>query len=595
VAREYKVARLLPKDLPADAPHSEREVHRVLASLPNEWTVLWSIPFGRFGRGKPRFTEVDFLTLHPRFGLMAIEVKGGAVSLREGEWFTTPHGGTPQLLKRSPFVQAADARYELSRYLFDKLQLAGDVLGHAVVFPDTVVSGALGPDAPRDIIIDRNDLQAPSKALGRAAAAWETRGLASTDIKRIVELLRPSHELTVVLAAVAQAAEGGIQRETRRQVDFVESQVGIWRKLLSTNRAVVLGGAGTGKTVIAASRAKRLASVGEKTLVLCHRPAVAMFLRSILDLPYDGRSFDPLRENNLNLLAWPGLVKALSDCSGRKPVTATSADLEEFFFQAALTLPARFDAIVVDEGQEFTSTQFAALRWLLASEQDGGLFVFADPFQHSGRFSVGNRPERRSLLRRIEWEPPFREPMWLLSHNCRNTIPIGALAEDFYPGEFPQTVVTGEAPIFIRADDPATIAATAVDQIVRLLRDHGFRPNQLLFVVVNLDGTVVESAARRRRLVIAPAAKVERFPLTGVDVRVMMGTADDVQGLEAEVVVVAAWASSALDWATARDIYVAATRARSLLFVISNGLEADLRTQATSLLGDATLVESEIP
>ncbi|BAE52833.1 hypothetical protein amb4029 [Paramagnetospirillum magneticum AMB-1] len=89
---------------------AERAVfHALERQLSGDFTVLWSI--GTLG-SQPR--EIDFLVLHPRFGVVVIEVKGGAVTLgnpmdSRRKWTsTTRSAGQPASIK-NPYHQAVGA------------------------------------------------------------------------------------------------------------------------------------------------------------------------------------------------------------------------------------------------------------------------------------------------------------------------------------------------------------------------------------------------------------------------------------------------------------------------------------------------------
>ena len=75
---------------------------------------------------------------------------------------------------------------------------------------------------------------------------------------------------------------------------------------------------------------------------------------------------------------------------------ALSRDLAERFLEYRDKLPRLFDAIVIDEGQEFTKRQVEAPMWLLADPDISPVNVFADPFQHSGIFSTLQVSEERT-------------------------------------------------------------------------------------------------------------------------------------------------------------------------------------------------------
>jgi hypothetical protein len=130
-------------------------------------------------------------------------------------------------------------------------------------------------------------------------------------------------------------------------------------------------------------------------------------------------------------------------------VKALSRDLAERFLEYRDKLPRPFDAIVIDEGQEFTKRQVEALMWLLPDPDISPVYVFADPFQHSGIFSTPPS-ERRKNKARYRWESPLEAQMVALTTNCRNSSPIANVAARFYPHAGPTAIVDGPPPVFHR-------------------------------------------------------------------------------------------------------------------------------------------------
>ncbi|WP_082695091.1 nuclease-related domain-containing DEAD/DEAH box helicase [Mycobacterium lehmannii] len=478
------MARLIPESLPDDCPWSERRVFESLSTLGEAWTVMWDIPVGLFGRPRPNLRQIDFLIFHERFGIIVVEVKGGGIKCENGEWWTQPRGSMEwSRLSRSPFQQAEDQRFTLQRYLAETLGVDRRCFAHAVAFPATKVSGDLGPNAPRGLILDADDLKHPATALQRVRQESGDcpilrRGL----LERIVAQLKPSFTLTVVAAALAAETAEALERETGRQATMVQSQVEAYKTLLSTDRVVVLGGAGTGKTVIAAQLAKQLSTTGNRTLLLCHRPAVQAFLHTLLQIQPPHRQFDGQASESLQVTAWARLKSAMQSELGKSKGSA--GGLMEKFFAYRDRLVAPFDAIVIDEGQEFTKTEVEALTWLLADPDNSPLYIFADPFQHSGLHTTPTR-ERREKKINYQWQPPIDAQTVVLTTNCRNSTPIADVAARFYPDPVPTPVVDGPPPQFHQVTSSQVLPET-FRLATQLITDEGFQPNQLLIVPIGV-------------------------------------------------------------------------------------------------------------
>lgn len=576
------MARLIPPKL-SDAPRSEHHVHGLLASLPEPWVVIADVPMGLFGRPRPGMTQLDFLLIHRQHGLCVLEVKGGRVEVREGIWYTTPLGG-PQAgreneMRRSPFEQAATQRYELQRFLWRHIRVPDESMAHAVALPDCVVEAALGPNAPRGIILDRRDLESIEDSVLRAMKTWKTRAdLTDEDVETIIGLLKPSNDLTVVLAAEVALTEAGLQRETRRQVQFTDSQVRVYQELLRHERVAVIGEAGTGKTVMAVERAQRLADTGLRTLLLCHRAAVAAFMRTAIGGQMR-RVLDLREPSALTVIPYGEFLQLLAEESGRKRPGQVPSP--EWVFAAADAIGVQFDALIVDEAQEFTMVQLEALLFLLSDPDESPVYLFADPFQHSATLTTTRPEDRREQRGRLNWRPPENLPIVALVDNVRNSRPIAEAVGQFLVEQRSVSRVQGPPPEVVICPRGEVIER-GVERVCGLLNE-GFHANQMLVVAVGIDKKVVMRVAKRASLDVLDVSAVARFPLPPADLRVAVGEPDDVQGLEAEVVVVLLRAGQ-LTVGDARDIYVAASRARSHLVLVGARSLAELQASARTAL-----------
>ena len=565
------MARLIPDSLPEGAPVSERKVFESFIQLGDSWTVLWNVPVGLFGKPTATLRQIDFLLLHEHHGIIVVEVKGGAIKTERGQWWTQPRGSTGwKKLQRSPFEQAADQRFALQRYLAKEFK-CDRVLSHAVAFPATIVGGDLGPDAPRGAILDVEGLKHPASALKRVRETWgESPALPSETIERIVNRLRPTFTMTVVSAVAAADTLHALERETRRQAAMVQSQVDAYKTLLSANRVVVLGGAGTGKTVIAGQLAEQLTSTGNRTLLLCHRAAVQAFLHTLLGVPQTRRTFDPNSDELLHVTSWSGLSRAIAGLIGESQFSSGSPRVADQLIEYRDQGGKLFDAIVIDEGQEFTKSQVEALEWLLNEPGEGPMYLFADPFQHSGLFT-GTKGKSKI---RYRWRPPLDAQVVALTTNCRNSTPIAEVAARFYPYDVPTAVVDGPPPIYHQVP-PDRVVTETISVTRHLIDQEGFHRNQILLIPIAIPLRSLEKTADRSGLHLAAVNQVFRYPLTPKDLRVPCGAPDDVQGLEADVAILA-YLHTEESAGTDREIYIAMSRARSLMHVVSNLSEQEI-------------------
>ena len=73
------MARFYPNAQSVSVPQSERRVFEALKKLSDDWLVVHGLRFVTPARGKrsPRNGEADFVLIHPRYGLIVLEAKGG--------------------------------------------------------------------------------------------------------------------------------------------------------------------------------------------------------------------------------------------------------------------------------------------------------------------------------------------------------------------------------------------------------------------------------------------------------------------------------------------------------------------------------------
>jgi DNA helicase IV len=320
-------------------------------------------------------------------------------------------------------------------------------------------------------------------------------------------------------------------------------------------RAVVRGGAGTGKTVVAVERARRLAAGGKDVLLLCFNRPLAYYLRGIC------ASWDALPGR-----VWAGSYHELGrELCGRAgvawneppedDVAATQAFWNEtsgvLLLEAAQKLGERFDALVVDEAQDFLTEWWAVLEALLREGDRAPVTLVADPdqdlWQRESRFPAGL-------------------PVFPLRTNCRNTSAIAEFLGELtgsHPRVSPWTV-RGEEPKVHRwrnAADEREKAGALIAQL--LLKDE-----------VGLERVAIVGMRRLANSCLAGVAELAGFPVVpigddgtaGVPGALRYATPHRFKGLEADVVLLLDVDGSR--WSLEpRNLYVAASRARLRLHV----------------------------
>ena len=394
------MAKLFPHLFPFpddDMRWAEKQAFNAFSQLADDWTVIYSLSWHGNRNQKTGDGEADFLLIHPRYGFMIAEIKGGSeIRVTDGEWFSKRRGQWVSI--KDPFEQAVASSNELKKWLEKALpHIKFPPFMHFVVFPAHTQKGDMSPAGRREIICDDNDLASADRTIRSIASHWNRScNLSEQDISEIRQALRPDITIFSNRKLQMEEAQEQITLLTNQQLAIIEA-------LRRQTKLLVMGTAGTGKTVLALNSAKALAAAGNNTLLLCFNTPLAQFLKG-----------ESKGIKNLTTDSFHGLANRLIDESG------LSYDDEEelplMLIEAADMLRIKFDAIVVDEAQDFQSDWWDALNDMYPSEGKPILHVFADSNQN---IYEGAGVERFAGMDPIE-----------LTKNCRNTIEIARIVHD---------------------------------------------------------------------------------------------------------------------------------------------------------------------
>ncbi|MFE7411034.1 NERD domain-containing protein [Streptomyces laurentii] len=298
--------RIIPSEISSSTrSQAERSVFAALKAMPDGQSVaLHSVHLGRH-RTK-RVGEIDFVVIAPDI-LLFIEVKGGRVAQADGKWYYGP-AGREDGPKESPFAQASGGMHEFERKL---RTLVGDLRELGIPSGYLVIT--------TDVDLDRTTEFEPEQYLGctaydggrglaqgidRATRFWLGRNKwAQTPVpsgvrRKMLDAIRPDFDLVPNLQSRLTDLDVAFERLTNEQMDRLDESD-------SNPRLIWTGGAGTGKTFLAAEAARRKSVVGN-VLFTCASSTLASHLNRILAddaitiLPFDRldevkhRTFDHL-------------------------------------------------------------------------------------------------------------------------------------------------------------------------------------------------------------------------------------------------------------------------------------------------------------
>jgi hypothetical protein len=528
--------------------------------LPNEYTVLHSVAWiSKPGGSGPRDGEADFLICHPHAGVLVVEVKGGRISLdyRTNQWSSKDASDRVHRIK-NPFEQAKRAKYGILEKLkeypaWQRLQIGRFNLGHAVFLPDVGDGQQLrGPDAPPQIIGDRQDLDGLGDWVAQALAFWrsgESAGLEDIGRPGIDAIVR----LFARVGSTRPLLSARIQDEEEKRIELTKRQAVILDFLKRQRRAMIAGGAGTGKTLIAREKAVRLATEGMQTLLVCFNRGLADHLREQCE------GIENLTVASFHQLCHRWNARAQQQF-GRDMIAEAErqhrgADMFNQIMPIALAnaidlLGPKYDAIVVDEAQDFGDEYWMPIEMLLNDLEESLLYVFLD--------------ENQDIYHRSASIPISGPPM-MLDRNCRNTSAIHTAAYRHYRGAAVEpSEIPGARVECLTAGDLQGQATVIGRLVTKLIAEEGVQPHEIAVLLCN--GTLREQCERLLKEVPIPkAAKLGRLEDFRPGV-VVVDTVARFKGLERAVIIL--WAfDECTPEADRETLYVAMSRAKSVLYL----------------------------
>ena len=540
------MARMYPNQL---SPDTESDAERMLYQafqdeLDNSYTVFHSVAWHSLDdQRRPRDGEADFVIAHPQRGILVMEAKGGRIRCdpRTGRWISTDRTGQTHDIK-DPFTQARESKY----ILLDQLKVMLNArqrrinIGHAVAFPNVLMGEALpGLDKPRQIVLDAIGLAGLSGWVGRALAYWRGQET-QRDTAPGEEAVQALMDLLGRVRELRPAMWGEFVREQQQLIRLTEQQYMILDVLNRQRRAAICGCAGSGKTMLAVEKANRLARQGFRVLLTCFNKHLAADLRARLK-----------PSPNLDIVNFHALCYDLARRAGVLPVkrddnTFFNQQLPEALMDAADALDIRYDAIVVDEGQDFREDWWIPLQTLLREPDHGIIYIFFDDNQ---RIYVPYSTF------------PIQQPPYSLTVNCRNTQNIHQMVVKFYEAEVSPAargpvgrlveVVFYETPQYLRSTLQAVLRRLTVEERV---------PTDEIVVLTP------RSLSKSRLLGGRPELTDTRPSSPG---QVYCTTIYDFKGLERAVIILADIRRWPPEWdEMIKLLYVGCSRARNHLVVL---------------------------
>ncbi|AZL05334.1 MULTISPECIES: nuclease-related domain-containing DEAD/DEAH box helicase [Brevibacterium] len=442
---------LIPQQPDFNGSTAEAAVWNALCEqLPEDATMV----HGQRLTGDDKDVEIDILVLWPGFGIAVIEVKGGRVSVEDGRWITQDAQGHRNRLKVSPLEQAMVAKHTLVDYLHSRVSTLPGPISHLAVLPYTQLpQGWDQPDALRGQLIDSTQLDSIAGAISTQLRYDFTpeRDNISIPHEFVLKNLRRTNQAVENVSLRATEISDRADELSREQAKLISI-------LRHQNRAEISGGAGTGKTYLALLKSQALTREGKRVALMCYSRGLGRFLQLFTaQWPEEDRP------------AYVGLFHDLPISWGAAPGSDDDSEYWEHHLPRQLKdladeRPRKnlFDAIVIDEGQDFSLLWWEAVQSCLRNQVDGTLYVFTD--------------ERQRIFGREGASPITMNPIQL-DENLRNSEQIVAGFADLALDPPIPRNGPGEEIDWVETDLESALAEA--DGQVESLMDAGWNPDDI--------------------------------------------------------------------------------------------------------------------
>jgi hypothetical protein len=531
----------------------EREVRRLLTDqLPQDWIVVCNVAWAlQNDHGLVRDGQSDFVVLVPGLGMAILEVKGSR-SVRVGDdgiWYRqetnrrTGKVGAEVPIDEPPPEQACRNMHTLAKVVCDRLPRQGfpGAFAYLVAYPNGKVDGSSTLYDPSTVVSSQD----MPRLMRRIRGALEARGHPRAGI-----------EFTADMAGrVAGILSNASFRVTARDVpldanddttdidDLTRQQFAALRGAFELPRVAIVGPAGSGKTLLALWKLDALLEEGKRALYVCFNKALAEHLRQA----------NP--EMSTAITSVDRLFYQLAEIPDGRQVS------ERFFTEelpsrvqdvaSELSLSSKYEAIIVDEGQDFGELRLLALLELLTPS--GQWLFFADWGQN--------------VYQASKQEPLGAEVTFRLYHNCRNTQLVNAATNgccELSVAPMPGAPL-GAAPL-VKKGWGGTAAASAWAAAYELSPEGG----SIFLSPFRLENSCLNLARRAHGLEVT-----EDISLIGKPGFVYFSTIRSFKGLEGKnVVLLHTDVPGRIPALSTDDLYVACTRATGRLAIMASSEEA---------------------
>jgi len=487
--------------------------------------------------------EIDAVVIFPDAGIGVIEIKGSQISFSRGLWWQE----TPQGMKEiDPAKQTMHGWYALRRFIerqptWSRGKLRGDWF---LAFPDTELNESqdLGPQGRRETIFAKGEHEeAASRIFDQLSRPGRITLPREGWSDQLLDLLQGMGE-------EPSAIEQRVVQRLRHVEQLTTAQARILDLLRNTPRIEIVGGAGTGKTWLAMEQARRWARQGLRVAFLTYTRGLSeMVTKAMTELP---EAEQPQFVGTFHYLGFLWGVAPTQEQEHNEDYWNNTAPQLYLDKAEALTTSEKFDAIVVDEAQDFAASWWPVIQSAVNDPAEIRIAIFRDDAQNvfEGRHA----------------RPDIAMATFPLDDNLRNARQV---VDTFAPlTENTINVFGGEGfPTRIILAEPTDVIEAADDAVSQLVDVQGWLPEHVaLLTTRNRHPVHIEQFAQSKEAYWKDLWETDD---------VFYGTARGFKGLERPAVVIALNGFPS-NINAKHLVYTAITRATDLVILV--GTKADL-------------------
>ena len=572
----------------------KRLAQRLEAKLEDDYLCWYDVAIG------PANAHPDFVILHPRRGLLILEVKDWKPDTlqrvtKDDATLLTASG---QVTVMNPLEQARVYAHAVVDALRADAQLVFATGSHQgrLTFPwsyGLVLSNftrlqftraQLGEVFPAARVICSDEMTESADAEAFQERLWQmfplrfNGALGLPQIDRIRWHMFPDIRLPAGQAELFAAATDAEPPDLMRIMDLQQEQLA---RSLGDGHRVIHGVAGSGKTLILGYRAEQLAKVcARPVLVLCYntvlRKRLAQTMRAKgLDQKVDVRNFHSWCAQQLKAFH----VKPPRDDGSRAQFHAAQVDAVIRAVSGGQIPTGQYDAVLIDEGHDF-QPEWLTLVTLMVNPDTRSLLVLYDDAQsiyerHKRREfsfkSVGIQAAGRTTILKLNYRNT-KEILDFASAVAHDALHASDAGEDGVPQLGPVSAGrSGTRPLVIKLPTlPAQAAALAKKLHEAHVSGTPWRDMAVLYRHYDPECKAVSEACRKLRI---PVTWQQRMQFDEVQDTVKLISFHSSKGLEFPLVAIPAVPVDTADVPREeqRLLYVAMTRATQTLIVTTHG------------------------